>query len=643
LAYHAGGVSPGGYLAIGSQLGKYRVTGILGRGGMGVVYEAEDPVIQRRVAIKLLPPAVAKNPDALQRFMLEARAAGRFQHPHVVTVFDVDQYRGAYFIVMELAKGGSMAEAMRHGPLPWREATRTVADACKGLAAAHAEGLIHRDLKPSNIMRTEGGVVKIADFGLAKANDADLNVTQTGTIVGTPHFMSPEQCRSEPLDGRSDIYSLGATYYTLLTGRTPFHHIDTAMQVMYSHCYQPLIDPRQFQRDLPEGCWLVLLKAMAKDADDRYPTAHHFHADLEALLAGRPPPHATAHPPKGFAPAPTPEPCCPAPLLSMPRQRNWKLKAAALAAASLVLISWLMAGHRTSHRDNARSQARQPAVLAPRLISNAIGMKLVQLPAGKFIMGDAQREDAPPHEVTLTDPFYLGMHEVTQEQYRKVMGDLLVQLPGSHLPVTFVSWNDAVRFCERLSAMEREQLAGRRYRLPTEAEWEYACRAGTTTTFSVGDELTHEHANIRGPQGRFAVERGRGRAGQTVTPVGSYDPNPWGLYDMHGNVWEWCADWYDPEGYARWPVVNPRGPESGVHRVLRGGSWMSPPEECASAHRGSMVRARFGPTSRGPAVGFRVVCEIVALTQSANEPPTPPTPPKAPTPTRGPTKIIVVP
>lgn len=149
----------------GKRLGKFQIVGELGRGGMGVVFEARDTVPERNVAIKLLPRSVATRPESLERFLREARAAAKLQHPHVVAVYDADQFNGQYYIVLELVRGGSLQEVLKTGPLPWDEASRVLVDACRGLEVAHRAGLVHRDIKPANLMRSEDGTVKLSDFG----------------------------------------------------------------------------------------------------------------------------------------------------------------------------------------------------------------------------------------------------------------------------------------------------------------------------------------------------------------------------------------------------------------------------------------------------------------------------------------------
>lgn len=268
---------------VGTRLGKYQIFSRIGAGGMGHVYLAEDTVLKRPVALKLLPPAVANDENAVRRLLLEAQAAARLVHPNVVCVYEADYRDETCFIAMEFVRGKSAGAVLHErGPYAWAEATQIVAGACRGLQAAHAVGLIHRDIKPSNIMCGADGSVKLADFGLAKAIDQSTpSLTAPNHVVGTADFMSPEQCRAERLDERSDIYSLGATYFTLLTGRPPYK-AETPMQVMFAHCSNPVPDPRVLKPDIPEGCAAIVRRAMAKERFDRYPNVT---ALLEALAA----------------------------------------------------------------------------------------------------------------------------------------------------------------------------------------------------------------------------------------------------------------------------------------------------------------------------------------------------------------------
>ena len=216
---------------------------------------------------------------------------------------------------------------------------------------------------------------------------------------------------------------------------------------------------------------------------------------------------------------------------------------------------------------------------------NSLGMEFKLLPAGSFV----RWEEGESHQVTLTKPFLIGVYEVTQEQYERVMGTNPSEFKGAQNPVGNVSWEDAVEFCRKLSAIPAEKAAGRVYRLPTEAEWEYACRAGTTTKYCFGDD----DAQL----GEYAWYSRN--SGNTTHPVGQKRPNAWELYDTHGNVWEWCDDWYGD--YPRRAAQDPQGPSKGSGRVRRGGGWYDEAASCRSAHRGWCL-----PSFRLDYLGFRV-------------------------------------
>ncbi len=248
------------------------------------------------------------------------------------------------------------------------------------------------------------------------------------------------------------------------------------------------------------------------------------------------------------------------------------------------------------------------------VVVNSVGMGLALIPPGRFRMGSPEGEiarshdEGPLHEVEITQPFYLGVYPVTQGQYQRLMGSnpswfsaggngrgAVATLDTSDFPVENVTWHEAVAFCTLLSELPAEKEAGRVYRLPTEAEWEYACRAGTTSIYHFGNALTCQLANIRSTVGG-------GHLGRTC-PVGQYPPNAWGLYDMHGNVYEWCADWYDENYYRNSPRQGPSGPGSGSRKVLRDASWADRAEACRAANRN-----RQGPNERNMHVGFRIAC-----------------------------------
>lgn len=291
-AVSVGGSNPGAtadeVIHAGKKIGKYLIRRMIGRGGMGAVYEAMDVPLQRKVALKILPHEFSQNEEALKRFIREAQLAARLNHPNVVSVFDVGRKGSIYFIAMELVQGTSGQEILESGTkMDWREAARAIADVCRALAAAHEAGLLHRDVKPGNILWSQAGAVKLSDFGLAKPTQTpqDLSITRRDAFVGTPLYMSPEQCRNDGIDHRSDIYSLGATFYTFLTGKAPYNQ-GSAIQILFAHCSAPIPDVRDSIPDVPQLCTYIVQKAMAKAPEDRYQSAHEMRRDLEALLGG---------------------------------------------------------------------------------------------------------------------------------------------------------------------------------------------------------------------------------------------------------------------------------------------------------------------------------------------------------------------
>ncbi len=275
------------HVHVGERIGRYEITGVLGAGGMGVVFKAHDTAIDRVVAIKVLSGNIATNSKALDRFLVEARAAGSLSHQNAVPVYEIGESAGIHYLVMEYAPGGSVASRIeRDGAFSAVEATRIAVDAARGLAAAHKARIIHRDLKPANLLISQDGAIKIADFGLAKPTaGVDRQLTAQGQILGTPYFMSPEQCEARELDHRSDIYSLGATYYALLTGANPYQSEGSFVRIMHAHCAGEVLDPRKSNRIVPEACARIVARATAKQPEDRYQSADEMLADLETVLA----------------------------------------------------------------------------------------------------------------------------------------------------------------------------------------------------------------------------------------------------------------------------------------------------------------------------------------------------------------------
>jgi len=641
------------------RLGSYRILKVLGKGGMGVVFLAEDPTLQRTVALKAMLPELANKASAKERFLREARATAKIEHDHIVTIFQVGEERGVPFLAMQLLKGMTLDDFLKKKqaktgmPLALEQILKLGREIAKGLAAAHDKGLIHRDIKFANIWldATAGGRVKILDFGLAHAADGDSRrLTQVGQIIGTAAFMAPEQARGEKIDGRADLFSLGCLLYRLCTGRLPWYRGDATETLVAVALDQP-IPIQELNPDLPAKLAKLVMKLIAKKPDDRPASAKVVAEALQAIereqlgtLSKAALPVATAVPAPAAGAWHDPTQATRMlvrPAVFQPRSRRWRwLIAGAIAGTSVlavVLAVLLLTNSGAVKKDATLTQQPDPKSKDPgaqpkdadtradaaRQIVNAINMKLTLIPAGKFLMGASAadiaawknapskgyvaqdiwlKEATPQHEVRITRAFYMGVYPVTQGQFERLMGrNPSANKESPDHPVEMVHWHEAMEFCKKLSELPEEKKAGRTYHLPTEAEWEYACRAGTTTTFYCGMTLSSRQANIHGehPFGG-AAEKGP-NFGKTVK-VGSYRPNDFGLYDMHGNVWQWCLD--GQRTYTGRAVDDPRGPETpGSARGMRGGGWRegAVPTACR----------KFRDTAgyHGNYLGLRVLCE----------------------------------
>ena len=323
---------------IGRTLSHYEIIGQLGAGGMGVVYRANDTLLQRAVALKVLPADAMADESRQRRFLQEARAASALNHPHIVTIYDVIHEDGVYAIVMELIDGTSLQELVERGPVPVQQAVSIARQIADALAVAHAAGIVHRDLKPANVLVTPRGHAKVLDFGIAKLDpiygtgtesNTRTALTMMGTVVGTAAYMSPEQARGEPVDARTDVFSLGVVLYEMLSGRSPFAAA-TLTAVLHKLIYEQPQDLTTAEGiDVPPAVAATVNRALAKNAGERYQSMDAVAAALDAITAGR----LTA----AYAPSTS---VLPAPLPG-PRRRTVVIAAGSVVAlAALLLGSW---------------------------------------------------------------------------------------------------------------------------------------------------------------------------------------------------------------------------------------------------------------------------------------------------------------
>jgi eukaryotic-like serine/threonine-protein kinase len=268
--------------------GRYELRNQIARGGTAQVYLARDLLLDRPVALKVLFPELSSDSSFVERFRREAQAAANLSHPNIVPVFDWGESERTYFIVMEHVDGEPLSAIIRgQAPLAAMRAAAIAGDIAKALSYAHRHGVVHRDVKPGNVLITRDGQVKVADFGIARAVGADDSVTQTGLVMGTATYFSPEQAQGLNVDGRSDVYSLGVVLYEMVTGRAPFT-ADTPVAIAYKHVSETPAPPREVEPRVPASLEAVILRAMAKNPADRYATAEDLHADLQRFAAGVP-------------------------------------------------------------------------------------------------------------------------------------------------------------------------------------------------------------------------------------------------------------------------------------------------------------------------------------------------------------------
>ena len=267
---------------------RYRIDGLLGRGGMAHVYRGTDLVLGRTVAIKVLSEQMAADPQSVRRFRREAQAAAGLSHPGIVAVYDTGSDGEIHYIVMEHVKGRTLADVLRENVRLQPERAVEIVDAvASALSQAHGKGIIHRDVKPGNVMITPSGDVKVMDFGIARASSAEP-LTRTTTVLGTATYLSPEQARGELVDARSDLYALGVVLYEMIAGRPPFVG-DSPVAVAYQHVREDPEPPSRLNPNIDPGLEAVVLKAMAKDRAVRYQTAEELRSDLRRFRAGEMP------------------------------------------------------------------------------------------------------------------------------------------------------------------------------------------------------------------------------------------------------------------------------------------------------------------------------------------------------------------
>ena len=371
--------------------GRYVVLGRAGSGGMAEVYRARDELLGREVAVKVLSERLSGDRSFVERFRREAQAAANLNHPNVVALYDFGADDSTYYIVMEFIDGRPLADIIKaEGPLMPERAAEIGADVARALERAHATGLVHRDIKPSNIMLNSSGQTKVTDFGIARAltGQNDQTVTQTGMVIGTAAYLSPEQAQGAPVDQRSDVYSLGCVLYEMLGGRPPFTG-DTPLSVAYRHVRDTPETPSHVNPDVPQALDAIVMKALAKNADNRYQSAAEMREDLERFLAGE-----RVHATPLLAPEPTRTQVMSETSAAPPPEKSrkgWWILLLLLLAALAALAWFMLSGGAEVDVPDVVGQTERQAI-----------QKLENL--GLAAEVESQRSDAPRGDVFDQDP-----------------------------------------------------------------------------------------------------------------------------------------------------------------------------------------------------------------------------------------------
>ena len=577
------------------QNGKFVIRCKLGQGGFGITYEATQVNLKKRVALKecfwrdictrsrdgkTVVPTVKANKELFEKqkekFLSEAIRMASLRNSHFVPVSDTFEENGTVYYVMDFIEGKSLGDWLKNAsePLDEERVMSILEQMLDALECIHnlKPPLVHLDIKPDNIMMEGVDKAVLVDFGASKyVSNPDGSMTTSSLL-----FMTPGYAPFELMDGEicdigpwTDIYSLGATLFCLLTGKKP------------SKPSKILADPtpeKQYSIPLPNslspGMRKLILWMMVLNISDRPQSVEEIRDFIRKHgLAG----HSNrSYPPKAF------------------KDKNEEEGGDDNDVEIIVVETSedLKEKNKKAHGgDPSAKQAslRQGKKALHPILQNLVN-NMVQVEGGTFMMGatpeqgsDAKIKEKPAHQVTVSS-FSIGRYLVTQEEWKTVMGDNPSYFKGDKNPVENVSWDNCQEFISKLNA-----LTGKRFRLPTEAEWEFAARGGKMS----------RHYKYAGSNDVDHVTWHSENSNTSAHPVGMKKPNELGLYDMSGNVWEWCSDWYGP--YTASSQTNPKGPASGAYRVIRGGGWYYSAKYCRVS-----IRRNYTPTNTYFNLGFRL-------------------------------------
>ncbi|MBF0425721.1 MAG: SUMF1/EgtB/PvdO family nonheme iron enzyme [Magnetococcales bacterium] len=588
------------------KLREYRILSPLRKARSGLTFRAWQMDFDREVIIKVhfprglavpegfgvrpLPGKELEYGDSKRSFLREAKTLARFDHPNIVRVFDFFEIEESAYLVMKYEKGDSLYHYFRYneGNLSEKEFLYIFYPLLHGLRLVHNAGIVHRDIKPSNIMIRQvgwGGGLTLLGFGTARQILPSSKLTR----LEDDGYKAWEQLANDRDDHGpwTDIFGLGCVLYRFISGKNPVP-VTTRVSEIVNGGPDPLVPATDVgQGKFSDKLLRAIDQMLRVNLTDRPKS-------VDALLAllPTPTPRATPTPAPTATPMPTPS----ATLMPTP-------KAAPTPASKVTPMS------TPGVTPRLRPPGSEPKISGGLEVGrhgsytdHNTGMKFIWIPGGEFLMGSPEsemgrdRDEGPQHRVML-DGFWMGKYPVTQAEWVALGMENESSFQGERNPVEKISWDQAQEFVQKLD----EKMTGV-FALPSEAQWEYACRAGTTTPFSFGETISTDQANYDGNGVYGPGVKGNYR--RKTTPVGTFPPNPWGLCDMHGNVMEWCRDWYDAAFYKQHEASekNPLCQCVTKDRVLRGGSWYESPNGSRSAQRNWSE-----PGKRSREIGFRLV------------------------------------
>ena len=634
------------------QGGKYKIVGHISSGGFGNTYEGVHTLMDARVAIKEFFPKMFCNRDEntshitvatqsnrelvdklRKKFIEEAKAIFKMNHPNIVKVHDIFEENGTAYYVMDYIDGNSLGDIVKQrGALSESEAVDYIRQVAGALKYVHSLNRLHLDIKPGNVMVEANGHAVLIDFGASKYYDMESG-ENTSTLMGvnTKGYAPIEQSTQSftRFSPATDIYALGATLYKLLTGITP---PDANLLMAKEETLAPL------PSCISKSTHNAVLKAMTLIRADRPQTIDVFLGLLDSKITNSFDDEVTMC--EETEKARQAEEKCrlteeqklkedearrdaeeearrkaeeEQKRKAEEQKRNTAKKSSSKNAwlwivIGVIAVVGIIIGVNSNGNSSDSGNSKQTGgaiqsgnntlsqqIFSKTYTANGVSFDMMMVKAGTFTMGatsemeDPDSGEKPAHQVTLTNDYYIGKTEVTQALWKAVMGNnpsyFKGYFKGDNLPVENVSWDDCQKFISKLNS-----LTGQNFRLPTEAEWEFAARGGNKSN----------HYQYSGSNDLGDVAWYYGNSGDKTHVVATKQPNELGLYDMSGNVWEWCSDWYG--NYSSSSLTNPTGPNSGSYRATRGGSWYNYARICRSSDRGASA-----PDFSGFDLGLRLV------------------------------------